>query len=335
MRLPETLWRFKYLEFLILAGLLILEFVLFFSLFPVQQFVFAQNTTENVITYLTVGNSFPEIVNVSVQNDAASLDLVANNTVIVQCVAVVQDWNGEGDVINVTARFYDTTNSSFGGALDNNSHYRNDSTVGNSRCNINYTYGDQYQLLANCTFPVQYYANNATWACTVNATDNESLDDYNQDNITINKLLALDLPNNITYGTVNATFVSNMINATIFNYGNVDFNLTLYGYATAVADNLSMNCTLGTIKNISVGYEKYNLTAFNGTAINLSAFETGIYANLTSNTSLTRLLNLRQRQNDSTDDTRNTTYWRIYVPKGVAGSCQGHIVFVATQSPGI
>jgi len=34
------------------------------------------------------------------------------------------------------------------------------------------------------------------------------------------------------------------------------------------------------------------------------------------------------------NDAINSTYWRIYVPLGVAGTCQGNIVFGATVAPG-
>ncbi len=325
----------KYLSFevFVLAGLLILEFVLFFSFISLDQVVLAQNTSENMLTFLTVGNVYPEVVNVSIQGGAGNVDLVANSTIFLQCLAVVQDFNGEGDIRNVSAKFFDNVASSYGGAADNNFHYDN------VTCGFNVSYGDQFQAQANCTFQVQYYANNATWNCTVNVTDNASLDAYSSNITTINKLLALDVPNSINYGLVNATKVSGENVTRVINYGNIIFNLTVYGFAingSGGGDNLSMNCTQGTIKNISINYEKYNLTSSNpGSNINITQFEQN-YTNLTSNFNTLRKLNLNQRQNDTlaTVDAFNDTYWRMYVPTGVAGSCSGHVEFVAAEGTG-
>ena len=111
-------------------------------------------------------------------------------------------------------------------------------------------------------------------------------------------------------------------------------NLSLSGYAVNVGDNLSMNCTLGATKNISINLERYNLTASNLGPLSLSEFSAN-YTNLSSNVIL-RKFNLGYRQNDTSafvDDT-NSTYWRIYVPAGVAGNCTGNIVFGSVQGGG-
>lgn len=93
-----------------------------------------------------------------------------------------------------------------------------------------------------------------------------------------------------------------------------------------------MNCTLGAIKNISVQHEKYNITNSNPGVIDLSQFIAN-YTNLTSSP-VVRTFNLEYRQNDTFNEAINATYWRIYVPLGVAGTCQGNIVFGATVGPG-
>lgn len=316
-------------KYFFIAGLLLIEVFLFFSLVPFEDVVYAQNTSETVSSRLTVNNVYPDVFNVSIDRDAASLDLSAGGTKIVECLAVIRDYDGEDDIINVSAEFFDQSASSYGGADDNNNHYNRTSEL----CTINYSYGDSYYALANCTFNVWYYANNATWNCYINVADNYSHHGYGNDTITINRLLALDMPNSINYGVVNATAISEENISRLYNYGNVGFNLSLYGYARIPGDNLSMNCSLGTIKNISIGYEKYNLTASNqGDLVNLTIFETN-YTNLTSS-SITRMVNLPQRLDDANNEAYNDTYWRIYVPLGVAGSCSGNIVFVATQSQG-
>ncbi len=312
----------------ILLTVEVLFFVAVLTLFPnLALAIVGESVTVN--TQLEVGTVSPEILNVSINNDDSGVDLTANATTPVIVNIIARDFNGEDDIINFTAHFFDSVTSSYGDADDNNHHYTNNS------CFIDTAYGDQYEVNASCTFDVEYYANNATWNATVVATDNVSLTDQDSDLITINTLLAVGLPDSIDYGEVNATFVSSEQLANVTNFGNVFLNLSLEGYAVTQGDGLAMNCTLGAIKNISVNYEKYNLTISNSSALTPAEFES-LYSNLTSS-NVVRRFNLPYRLNDAApylDDT-NATYWRIYVPTGVAGSCSGNIIFGATQAPGI
>ena len=317
----------------ILIGLILVEaiifiFLLFSAVLPYTDFVLAAVGEDNVsvTTLLQIGNTFPEILTVSINNDATGVDLTPNSTTTVTVNITARDFNGEGDIANITAEFFDMDSSSYGAADDNNNHYSN------SSCVINYTYGDQYEVSALCNFDTWYYANNATWNSTVLITDNSSLTDQGDDIISINTLLALLLPDTLDYGEVNATEVSAENQTDVTNVGNVMLNLSLSGYAVSAGDGLAMNCTLGATQNISIEYEKYNLTTSNLGAMDLSSFE-GNYTNLSSS-SVINEFNLGQRFNDTdqyVDDT-NSTYWRIYVPLGVAGSCSGNIVFGAVQS---
>ena len=79
-------------------------------------------------------------------------------------------------------------------------------------------------------------------------------------------------------------------------------------------------------------WEKYNLTESNPTITGLTNFET-FYLNLTNVTTV-KNISLDFRQQESYDDAVWPTYWRIYVPRGVAGSCSGNIVFGATSAVG-
>lgn len=317
------LWRRS--EWFILAGLILLQGFLFFSIFPVLDMVLAANQTETIITELNIGNVAPDILNVSI-NRGNTIDLIANSTYPVGCIGVVRDYNGDGDLNYSEGRLFDNSASAYTSSPDNNNHYR---TI----CVWDLSYDDAYHALINCTFNVTYYANNATWNCTINVTDNQSKMGFSSNTSVINRLLALDVPDRINYGTVNATEVSLENRSRLFNYGNVHFNISLYGYALNDWDNLSMNCSLGYIKNISIEHEKYNLTGTTAGVLTLSG--TGDYTNLSSNTTYYKKINLMQRQNDAVDNAYNDTYWRIYVPLGVAGTCRGNVVFSAIASPGI
>ncbi|MGV8151940.1 MAG: hypothetical protein ACP5OG_02575 [Candidatus Nanoarchaeia archaeon] len=306
--------------------------VLFFNFFSYNVYgVVGENVT--VITYLEVGNVFPEIYNVSIENNNASINLIANDTHTILCNAIVVDYNGDQDIKYATAEIFDTT-SSYGASEDNNNHYNNLS------CNISNSFGswngvadDEYTALVNCTFNLWYYANPNVWNCTVFINDTLDFNAIGSDNVTVNQLLSIGLPDSINYGKVNASYMSDEKNASVINYGNVKLNLSLYGYGSNESDGLAMNCTTGSTKNISIEYEMYNLSYFNISSMNLVQATTN-YLNL-SGTRTVRQFNLGPRNNDTLNEAWNNTYWRIYVPRGVAGNCTGRIVFGATVQDGV
>jgi len=315
----------------ILKGFIFIEAILLLSLFysivlPSMNLVLGIVGEDNVtaITKLQIGNSPPEIINITIESGASSFDLTPNATTTLDIYITAKDYNGEDQIDNITLTFFDAVVSSYGGANDNNNHYTNTS------CVINTGYGNAYEVESNCTLEIWYYANNATWNLTTEVTDDTNLRVQASNIFSINTLLALGLPATIDYGKVNATEVSDEIIANVTNFGNVMMNLSLSGYGSTVGDNLSMNCTGGLTKNISIDYEKFNLNMSSFGAINLSEFEAN-YSNLTS-TMAVKKFDLNYRQNDTENKAINATYWRMYVPLGVAGNCSGNIVFGAVQS---
>jgi len=317
-------WKKKYLTF----AFVFLELVLFFLFFSfITEDVFAGFGAGNVtvVTNLTVGNVYPEVLNVSIQNGDATFTLTPNDSRKISCFAHIVDYNGEDDLGYVNATFFDNF-TSMSAADDNNSKYTNYS------CVLDKGYGDEYTVGVNCTFDVWYYANASVWNCSVTANDSYNWQNSNSDNITISPLLALGLPDIIQYGTVNATYVSDENITNVTNYGNVPVNLSLNGYGFWPGDGNAMNCTLGANKNISIEYEKYNLTASTSGDLTYSQF-IGNYTNLTTNPVI-KQFDLDFRKNENVNEAWNYSYWRIYVPLGVAGTCKGNIVFAATQSDG-
>ncbi len=319
---------------LVFVSLFVLELTLLFLLFsfPLSHVIGEYGENATVQTYLTVGGVYPEILNVSIDDNAASVTLIANSTKLVSCIAVLRDYNEDDDIVEAYAEFFHNSDSSLSDTDDNNTHYTNGS------CEIDRDFtswhehtDDVYLALANCSFDVQFYATPGTWNCTVFVNDTFNWTDSDSDTITVNDLLSINLPETINYGTVNATYVSNENVTRVTNFGNVPLNLTLSGYGYAENDNLAMNCTLGSNKNISVHYEKFNLTSTS--SIDQSDFSEfdQYYANL-SETPTIYNFNLNYNFDETTNGAYNDTYWRVYVPLGVAGSCSGNIIFGATKS---
>ena len=215
--------------------------------------------------------------------------------------------------------------SHIGDSDHKNYHYSNLS------CFINKTIANGENEVI-CGFNLTYYTNPGLWKCVVNVSDENGLITNATDNVTVNTLLAIGVDPEIDYGSVGPASVSieNTVNVT--NYGNVKINLSLSGYSSYVGDGNAMNCSIGDTRNISVMYEKYNLTSSNSAA-NLLEFQAGNYTNLTGNVDV-KIFNLDYRHNDLVNDVMNTTYWRIYVPPTVSGNCSGNIVFGAVVASG-
>ncbi len=307
-------------------------FVIFFSFFP--QGVFAgvgENVT--VTTLLSIGNAFPEVLNVTIQNNESSITLVLNDTREIFCTGLVRDYNGWEDINHATAVFFHPGNSTYEGTDDNNHHYTNHS------CDI--IQDGIYTAIVNCTFDIWYYANPGTttnaWNCTIRVNDSLNKEALGSGRIAVSQLLGLGVPDFIDYGEVNASEVSLEVPSDVINYGNVMFNLSLNGYGFVLGDGNAMNCTLGAIGNISIQHEKYNLTNSNPGVIDLAQANAN-YTNLTSSlvvpAAAIKKFMLAPRQDDVSNDAIKPVYWRIFVPSGVAGTCQGNIIFGATTARG-
>jgi hypothetical protein len=325
--MKKTKYNNKMKLFVLLLVEVALVFI-FFSLFLFPNSVFAGFGEGNVTakTNLTVGNSAPVIKQILVDSDV-SINLIPNDTKTINCTAIIEDYDTDSDVTSVTGVFFNPSQATSGSPDDNNSHYTN------SSCRIDTAYGDTYELISHCLFDIWYYANASEWNCSITATDTFPYQVTGTNDSTINPLLALTLPDIIQYGTVNATEVSieNVTNVT--NIGNVMINLSLNGYGFYEEDGNAMNCTLGPVQNISVEYEKFNLTSTTPGNLTHQQF-IGNYTNLTSNP-VTRTFNLGYRKNENYNEAWNHSYWRIYVPTGVAGTCQGNIIFGAVQANGV
>ena len=272
-------------------------------------------------TKLSIRKSAPKIENIDVES--GSVVLIANDSKKVDCIVDLSDYDGNLDINSVNAEFFDVANSFYGEIDDDNDHYTN------SSCYINYSYGTIYEARAHCTFDVWYYANQGQWNCTAYVEDQSGYNDENSGDTIIESLLSIGLPDFINYGEVNATEVSDEQIANVTNYGNVELNLSLQGYAISEGDDLAMNCTLGSIGTIPIEYEKYNLSTSTPGVLNLGEADS-FYENLSSS-EIVKEFNLNYRKNDTENEAINSTYWRIYVPIGVAGTCEGNIIFGARQ----
>ena len=319
--------------------LAIIAFVLIGVSFTTNYVIGATNQTNvTVYAYLNVTNTPPNITSVTLDDDidppVGEIDLTSYAVTIVTCNATIFDSNGWQDIDpdSVNATLY-IKSVGVNAENDNNDHYTNSSC---GRC----VQVDATTAGCDCTFAMQYYANSSSeWVCNISVTDkagtgkkgdshylNFTVDAVSNDT-TVTQLLALDTPTDtLDYGNLSVTQTSIAVARNVTNGGNIPFNLTLRGFGgendSVTNDNYTMICNLG---NISFGYHRYVV------GINTSFDEMKNLTNQSINTNFT----LSHRTNDASEGTRedkNETYWRLQIPLGVGGLCNGTIIFGAVES---
>ena len=241
------------------------------------------------------------------------VNLLAGSVQLVWCNATIMDENYAGNITLVNATLFQNPGSAPTAADDNNVHYTNAScrNVSNGEFEANYS----------CGFAVWYYANNGSWECNVTASDAVSGNENSTSNTTmVNTLFAIGADPVLDFGSLAPGATSPLdVNLTLHNYGNVAFNLSLEGNAVSDNDGLAMNCSRG---NISIDLERY---------FSLAGLPYGQMVNLTGDPVLVDNFTLYQRTNDTAqDEDRNLTYWKLQVPYGTRGACNGTVTALAT-----
>ena len=224
----------------------------------------------------------------------------------------MRDWNGYGDIINVSAKLWDVSNSAIDAADDNNTHYTNTNCTFNSSTGL-------YTANYICNFSVYYYANNGTWNCSVSAWDNLSMEGNLSNSTFFYTLYALNITQGINYGNVALDDYSLNTTANVTNFGNVPINITVEGYGVVKGDGLAMGCQGG---NITVDNEHFSSSdvAWSSMAP-LTSSSQGISGVTISKTTNSEYLS-------------NSTYWQLYTnsTNNPGGNCTGYVIFSATAS---
>lgn len=273
---------------------------------------------ENVSVRSTVNvtNSYPEILNITCNNDTA-ITLTAGSTYRVDCVVEIRDYNGWNDINYMNGTFYFHTNES-SSPDNNNSHYTNASCINTS---------DDGVYLANwtCSFDVWYHAVNGTWEANATVNDSYGANDNAYGDASVSALLALNITNPIDFGDLAVTETSpSSVEANVTNFGNVPINVSVYGFGgedPVLGDNLAMICDQ---RNLSLHNERYSLNS--GAAY-------GAMTRLTNAAVTVPGLKV-EKQTVSGTFVVNSTYWMIHinVSDNPFGICNGTVVFAA-ESP--
>jgi len=279
-------------------------------------FDIAPNRTLN-----TPANSSLVIVDDSTLIPLNEIDLVAGNNRTVFCNATLTDSDGFTGIASASAVLYDIVASSPSATDNEDNHYSNSSCLLFS--------GSGTTRGVECSFPVIYHSNNATWRCNVTTIDNLSATGFaSEDSFTINELVALDVSSILDYGelSLGSTSVQRIVNVT--NLGNIQIDIKIYGFANNFTTSPnSFNCTSGTIANITLANHRYNVTV-SGIAFG------SMFRLLNETNEITwSSLNLSKKLSSETKVSLNKTYWRVQIPSSeIGGTCRGVISYTAVKS---
>lgn len=282
----------------------------------------SSTTNETVRTLVNVTNTEPRIYSVTVTPDPVNLNPGGIREVV--CNASVWDYNGWQDVTNTSATFYiDSYGSSFAYAdADNNYRYVNRSC---EPC----TQISAMNASCICRFWLHYYAlNSSSWLCNMTVADDWGINSsLLSPNATVNPVIGIDVGDVIDFGNLSVTETSSAIRENVTNMGNLIINVSVEGWGgdnRTTGSNLSMVCRDPYSINISNIYERYSL--------NDNPTFSAMY-NITNETTLIPDLTIPNRWNDTHyGNSTNATFWRLYVPLGVAAECNGTVVFSASDA---
>ncbi len=298
----------------IMIVIILLSIIYIYNIAPLVQGWGHSPNYENVSVRTTVNvtQSYPEILNITC-NNGADITLTAGGTETITCLIEIRDYNGGNTINNTNGTFYYYLNQS-SDPDDNNTHYTN------TTCTENNTNG--YYSNWTCAFGVLYYANNGTWYANLTVKDDYNLTDTGTDDANINAMYALNVTSVINFGDLPVGDTSlTSEEANITNYGNMDINVSVYGFGgddEVTGAGLAMICEQ---RNITLPNERYDLNP--ATAYDSMTSITGASTHIGA-------LTIPQ-QTDDTQQEINSTYWKLHVniSTNPYGICNGTVVFSA------
>ena len=307
-------------------------FVALLGVSMVTESVFAGNTTNQTVrAKVNVSNTEPTLYKVKIEyplNSLGNIDLQAGNATTVICNGSFSDPNGFADIIGVNATlFFSTVGSN--AADDKNNHYTNASCLSSGQACTQIT-GQANNGSCLCQFAVQYFANPGSWNCNMTINDSGGLrSTIDSGLVNVDEILGITVESlSLDYGNLSVSQVSNPIRQNVTNAGNININVTLRGFGgddETVGENLTMICDPSvSLANITFGNQRFDTK-------NDTAF--GNMFNLTNTTRQIFNLTIPQRTVDNSyGNSSNSTFWRLQIPLGASGLCNGTIIFGAIDA---
>lgn len=258
-----------------------------------------------VNTTINITNSAPTLTAIALDTP---VDLNAYSNKSIYCNVSTFDY--DNDTLTVIGILYLNGTTQPNLADDGNNHYTNSScsAISNQDNEMNWT----------CVFDVQYYADNSSnWVCNATVLDGGLVNTSNNSNLaTINPLVAIKMEELLDYGELEVGQTSNSTPANITNAGNRDLNISVRGWGAAEGDGLAFDCDYG---HITLTYERYS-------PVNETSF--AAMTEITNSDVMIENFLVPQRELE-TEDQVNSTWWKVLIPVGAGGICEGKLMFTA------
>lgn len=296
-----------------------------------QSAVASNITNQTVIARVNISNTEPNLNDVTIESPLDSdgnIDLTAGGTTTVICNGSFSDQNGFDDIEGVNATlFFNSVGSN--AADDNNTHYTNRSCLSSGATCTQIT-GEQNNGTCLCQFVVQYFANPGNWVCNMTINDSGSLVAATSSELTnLNEILGIGVETaSLNFGNLSVSQTSAPIRENITNFGNIPINVTVRGFGgdnETIGENLSMICdsAANSLANITFGNMKFDTK-------NETAFDSMV--NITNQTRKINVTIPQRLTDNSYGNSSNSTFWRLKIPLGAAGVCNGTIIFGAIDA---
>jgi hypothetical protein len=239
------------------------------------------------------------------------INLSVGASVPVVCNASSYDLDGGDDLSGFIGKIY-LVSKNFSDVDSASDHYTNFS------CDVVSASGNVKNI--TCGFEILYNALPGEWYCNVSAYDVNGTSGANVSLVNVSELWGMNLSvTSLDYGTLNPGENSTADESFVVeNIGNMEIDVSVYGYGIYEDDGLSMTCDEG---NISVQYERYSLTG---------GLVYGAMTSLSADPMQLDLFNLPPK--NDTFEPEKALYWKMGVPKPSKTNCSGFIVVGLTQS---
>src|SRR3989338_670724 len=231
----------------------------------------------------------------------------------------ITDLNGENDIASSTLSlvFFRTSKGNTCTADKNDCYIVN-------TCATTYTDGDDTQITYNCEVPLAYWIDGTdsssiyesdNWSAYVTVSDVAGLSAASTGTIEMNSLLALNLPDDIDYGTRSLGYLSTTtadVTTPLVQKGNTKADVQLSG--------ASMACSaLGTLATTTQAWALTDVGHASSTVL--------------TDTLASAKRNINPRTDDANELSANL-YWNIAIPAtGVKGTCTGSNTIVIVAQP--
>jgi hypothetical protein len=304
------------------AALIALAFILIISI------VLRYTGAADVSTSAEIQNTAPTVDTIRFSTSAYGADDLTTSGILpnigtdrtIHINGQITDLNGENDIASSTlALTFYRASKGVSCTVDKNDCYSI------TTCATTYTDGDDTQITYNCEVPLAYWIDGTdsssiyesdSWAARIVISDTAGLQAANVATIEMNSLLALNLPDDIDYGTRSLAEVSSSTT-------NVETVLTQRGNTKADVEVLGTTMSCSALGTLPIDAQAWSLT---DTDYASGAALTGSFVPTLRN------INLRT---DDTNELAASLYWNIAIPStGVKGTCSGSntIVIVAQTS---